>query len=168
MTEITARLSTVLAGRLLLVVVAVALSACEGAESEDAKRLRLSCDEGNTAACNDLGGLYESGEGVPQDFARAATLFKQACIHRPRSVATQRAGETLDDDVRRIGQVIERRPDTCPHCGGAVEVMPELTLAELLKIIGTLAEVVFSEPAVDEPLQVRVLAHPSHISSEPS
>ncbi len=85
---------------------------------------------------------------------------------RPRSVATQRAGETLDDVVRRMGQVIERRPDTCPHCGGAVEVMPELTLAELLKIIATLAEVVFSEPAVDEPLQVRVLAHPSHISSE--
>ena len=72
---------------------------------------------------------------------------------RPRSVATQRAGETLDDVVRRIGQVIERRPDTCLHCGGAVEVMPELTLAELLKIIGTLAEVVFSEPSVDEPLQ---------------
>ncbi len=87
---------------------------------------------------------------------------------RPRSVATQRAGETLGDVVRRMGQVIERRPDTCPHCGGAVEVMPELTLAELLKIIGTLAEVVFSEPAVDEPLQVSVLVHPSHISSEPS
>ncbi len=87
---------------------------------------------------------------------------------RPRSVATQRAGETLHDVVRRIGQVIERRPDTCPHCGGAVEVMPELTLAELLKIIGTLAEVVFSEPGVDEPPQVSVLVHPSHISSEPS
>ena len=87
---------------------------------------------------------------------------------RPRSVATQRAGEALDDVVRRIGQVIERRPDTCPHCGGAVEVMPELTLAEHLRILTTLAEVVFSEPVVDEPLQVSVLVHPSHISSEPS
>ena len=87
---------------------------------------------------------------------------------RPRSVATQRAGETLDDDVRRIGQVIERRPDTCPHCGGAVEVMSELTLAEHLRILRTLAEVVFSDPALDEPPQVSVLAHPSHISSEPA
>ncbi len=62
---------------------------------------------------------------------------------RARSVATQRAGEALDDVVRRIGQVIERRPDTCPHCGGAVEVMPELTLAEHLRILTTLAEVVW-------------------------
>ncbi len=86
---------------------------------------------------------------------------------RPRSVATLRAGETIDDVVRRIGQVIERRPDTCPHCGGAVEVMPELTLAEHLRILTTLAAVVFSESAVDEPLQIRVpLAHPGHFSSE--
>ncbi len=75
---------------------------------------------------------------------------------RPRSVATLRAGETLEDVVRRIGQVIERRPDTCPHCGGAVEVMPELTLAEYLRIFRTLAEVVFSERVVDEPPQVIV------------
>ena len=87
---------------------------------------------------------------------------------RPRSVATLRAGETLDDVVRRIDQVIKRRPDTCPHCGGAVEVMPELTLAEHLRIIATLAEVVFSEPAVDEPPQVSGLVHPSHISSDPA
>jgi len=33
---------------------------------------------------------------------------------RPRSVATQRAEDTFDDVVRRIGRVIERRPDTCP------------------------------------------------------
>ncbi len=87
---------------------------------------------------------------------------------RPRSVATQRAGETLDDVVRRLGQVTKRRPDTCPHCGGAVEVMPELTLPEHLRIIATLAEVVFSDPAIDEPPQVSVLVHPSHISPEPA
>ena len=77
---------------------------------------------------------------------------------RPRSVATQRAGETLDDVVRRIGQVIKRRPDTCSHCGGAVEVMPELTLAELLRIFRTLAEIVFSEPEELPPIQVFVAA----------
>ena len=77
---------------------------------------------------------------------------------RPRSVATQRAGEALDDVVRRIGQVIARRPDTCPHCGGAVEVMPEISLAEHLRIIATLAEVVFSEPEGLPPIQVQVMA----------
>lgn len=85
---------------------------------------------------------------------------------RPRSVATLRAGETLEDVVRRIGQVIERRPDTCPHCGGAVEVMPELSLAEYARILRTLAGIVFSEPAVDEPIQVNVVAPAGHIPSE--
>ena len=77
---------------------------------------------------------------------------------RPRSVATQRAGEILDDVVQRIGQVIERRPDTCPHCGGAVDVMPELTLAEVLRIFRTLAEIIFSEPEELPPIQVNVVA----------
>jgi len=86
---------------------------------------------------------------------------------RPRSVATQRAGETLDDVVQRIGQVIERRPDTCPHCGGAVEVMPELTLAEVLRIFRTLAEIVFSEPEELPPIQVQVMAGAQIVPQHP-
>ena len=86
---------------------------------------------------------------------------------RPRSVTTHRAGETLDDVVRRIGQVINRRPDTCPHCGGAVEVMPELTLAEHLRILRTLAEIVFSEPEGLPPIQVQVMAGAQVVAQHP-
>ncbi len=82
---------------------------------------------------------------------------------RPRSAATQRAGEALDILVQRIGQVIERRPDTCPQCGGAVEVMPELTLAEHLRILTTLMSILSSESASGLP-EVHVLL-PDHIDS---
>ncbi len=74
MTEITSRLSTALAGKLLLVVVALALFACQ-----DAERLRLSCDDGNATACSNLGFMYQNGEGVTRDLARAASLYQQAC-----------------------------------------------------------------------------------------
>jgi TPR repeat protein len=30
-----------------------------------------------------LGQLYENGDGVPQDYAKAATLYRTACEHRP-------------------------------------------------------------------------------------
>ena len=58
----------------LLVLVSLALFACE-----DAERLRLSCDDGNATACNHLGFMYENGEGVTRDPARAASLYQQAC-----------------------------------------------------------------------------------------
>ena len=73
MTEITARLSTALAA------VALAISACQGGGSQNAETLRRSCDDGDAAACYNLGVLYYNGEGVTQDPARAATLVQQAC-----------------------------------------------------------------------------------------
>ena len=67
----------------LLIVAFLGLSACQDAES-----LRVDCDEGDAIACNDLGVMYQSGEGAPQHVARALSLYQQACdgeeiaIHR--------------------------------------------------------------------------------------
>ena len=37
------------------------------------------CDGGEMAGCANLGVLYESGNGVPQDFERARVLYQKAC-----------------------------------------------------------------------------------------
>ena len=63
----------------LLVLVSLVLSAGQDAEGQEAERLRLSCDDGNATACNDLGLLYQNGEGVTQDYTRAASLYEIAC-----------------------------------------------------------------------------------------
>ena len=58
----------------LLIVAFLGLSACQDAES-----LRVDCDDGGAIACYELGVMYQSGEGATQDFARAASLYEQAC-----------------------------------------------------------------------------------------
>ena len=48
--------------------------------SQDTERLyQQACDDGDLVACNIFGLLYESGESVPQDPARAVVLFQRAC-----------------------------------------------------------------------------------------
>jgi TPR repeat protein len=37
------------------------------------------CTGGSFDACNNLGTMYRSGEGVPKDFSRAAELYTKAC-----------------------------------------------------------------------------------------
>ena len=47
------------------------------------RALQNACDGGAMQACLDLGNRYRDryrdGEGVPQDFARVASLYEQAC-----------------------------------------------------------------------------------------
>ena len=37
------------------------------------------CDEGNASGCNNLGFLYQNGQGVKQDYQKAAQLYQKAC-----------------------------------------------------------------------------------------
>jgi hypothetical protein len=41
--------------------------------------LSKGCDSGLIRACNDLGVLYANGNGVPQNYFRAAALYSKAC-----------------------------------------------------------------------------------------
>ena len=111
---------------------------------------------------------HRSGLNLPNKYGWAydRALRREPTQRRQPLFLPESPGRGPPDVVRRIGQVIERRPDTCPHCGGAVEVMPELSLAEYARILRTLAGIVFSEPAVDEPIQVNVVAPAGHIPSE--
>ena len=43
--------------------------------AEAMKWFRLAADQGNAAAQNNLGVLYEEGQGVPQDYAVAMKWF---------------------------------------------------------------------------------------------
>lgn len=47
--------------------------------SEIAREEQASCDSGQAKACNRLGLQYEHGDGVPRDYARAASLYSRAC-----------------------------------------------------------------------------------------
>lgn len=40
---------------------------------------REACERGGMRGCSGLGSLYQYGQGVPQDYARARQLFQQAC-----------------------------------------------------------------------------------------
>jgi TPR repeat protein len=49
---------------------------------DDAKELESNCDAGNLDACVKLGEMFTSGpayDNVPQDYARAVSLFQKAC-----------------------------------------------------------------------------------------
>ena len=58
-----------------------------GAKAEDAgdyqkaaRYYEKACDANHAAACNDLGFLYGEGQGVSQDYKRAAALYKRRAI----------------------------------------------------------------------------------------
>ena len=45
----------------------------------DAAKYQKECDSGNFIACGILGNMYATGEGVKQDYSKAAKLFQKAC-----------------------------------------------------------------------------------------
>lgn len=50
-----------------------------GDPKEGAAYFSFACDGGHVAACVNLASLYERGQGVPEDRARAAELYRQGC-----------------------------------------------------------------------------------------
>jgi TPR repeat protein len=44
-----------------------------------ANSFSASCDAGEPGGCLNLGMLYDNGDGVPHDVARARQLFARAC-----------------------------------------------------------------------------------------
>jgi uncharacterized protein len=53
---------------------ALLLAACS-----QSSRLNLQCLTGDLQHCRQLGDMYAAGSGVPQDFARAASLYERVC-----------------------------------------------------------------------------------------
>ena len=49
------------------------------------KELETNCNDGDIESCSDIGFLYLQGEGVKQDYQKAAELFKKACDGSSRS-----------------------------------------------------------------------------------
>ena len=58
---------------------ALTVWAAPGAAQVTERIYQQACDEGDLTACNVFGLMYETGEGVPRDFARAAELYRRAC-----------------------------------------------------------------------------------------
>ena len=44
------------------------------------QELTKACDGGNAGGCNNLGLMYDKGEGVKQDKFKAVELYKKACL----------------------------------------------------------------------------------------
>lgn len=51
----------------------------QGGEASYASQVERSCDDGVAIDCDHLGGLYEFGDSVKQNQARAAALYERAC-----------------------------------------------------------------------------------------
>ncbi|MEE3705544.1 hypothetical protein V2I29_08185 [Campylobacter sp. CX2-8023-23] len=49
------------------------------AEDLDPKKLEISCDNGDMIACYNLGVLYDDGNGVKQNYQKAAKLYQKSC-----------------------------------------------------------------------------------------
>ncbi|MEE3745253.1 tetratricopeptide repeat protein [Campylobacter porcelli] len=49
------------------------------AEDLDPKKLEISCDNGDMDACYNLGVLYDDGNGVKQNYQKAAKLYQKSC-----------------------------------------------------------------------------------------
>lgn len=56
------------------------LAACGGL-SEEVRKERADCRQGDYSACIDLGDRYQDGDEVEQDLDRAATLYRRTCRH---------------------------------------------------------------------------------------
>jgi hypothetical protein len=59
---------------LLAAAGAIVLAGCSGAS-----RLNLRCMAGDLQRCRQLGDMYANGNGVAQDYARAAALYERVC-----------------------------------------------------------------------------------------
>ena len=66
-------------GTSLLAVLLLCLLPGPAASQDTESLYRQACDDGDLVVCNIFGLMYESGESVPRDPARAAVLFQRAC-----------------------------------------------------------------------------------------
>jgi hypothetical protein len=63
-----------------MVAAASMLLAPAPAAAQSTERLyQQACDDGDLIACNVFGLMFETGQGVPRDIARAAALYQTAC-----------------------------------------------------------------------------------------
>lgn len=77
-----------------------------------ADALQEGCDQGDIAACADLGTRAAQGDGVPQDYARAARLFQHACANGDRGACTDlgilyAVGEGVSKDEIRAQRLFQ-------------------------------------------------------------
>jgi len=84
------------------------------------RALQKACDGGTLEACLDLGNRYRDryrdGEGIPQDFARVASLYEQACDGGDMRGCTNlgnmyQAGDGITQDLSRAASLYERACD---------------------------------------------------------
>jgi acyl-CoA synthetase (AMP-forming)/AMP-acid ligase II len=75
-------------------------------------RLAEACDQGDNAACADLGARSTHGDGVPRDTALAARLFQRACANGAMEACTDlgilyEVGEGVSRDETRAERLFQ-------------------------------------------------------------
>src|SRR5512141_3075477 len=87
---------------------ALLLAACN-----QSSRLNLQCVAGDLQRCRQLGDMYVAGNGVPQDFARAASLYERVCETGVADVCTS-LGDIyahvpgFESEAKRVPALYER------------------------------------------------------------
>ena len=65
--------------RSILLVALIGLLPRAGASQATERLYVEACEAGDLIACNVFGLMYETGDGVPRDLSRAASLYEMAC-----------------------------------------------------------------------------------------
>ncbi len=87
---------------------AIVLAGCS-----DASRLNLRCMTGDLQRCRQLGDMYANGNGVAQDYARAAALYERVCEAGVSEVCNS-LGQIyehvpgFDSELKRVPALYER------------------------------------------------------------
>ena len=94
-----------------------------------AKLLKISCDKNIASGCFNLAFLYEEGEGVARDDAKAAKLYDKACYLGSASACNNlsiqyRQGRGVKKDVKKANELTKKacdagKPQGCTFIGKA-------------------------------------------------
>ena len=94
-----------------------------------ARLLKTSCDKNIASSCFNLAFLYEEGEGVARDDAKAAQLYDKACYIGSASACNNlsiqyRQGRGVKKDVKKANDLAKKacdagKPQGCTFIGKA-------------------------------------------------
>lgn len=94
-----------------------------------ARLLKTSCDKNIASSCFNLAFLYEEGEGVARDDAKAAQLYDKACYLGSASACNNlsiqyRQGRGVKKDVKKANDLAKKacdagKPQGCTFIGKA-------------------------------------------------
>ncbi|MBR2251826.1 MAG: sel1 repeat family protein, partial [Neisseriaceae bacterium] len=81
--------------------------------SQAAQFFKQACEQNHIFACNDLGYLYQQGQGVPLDYAKAFSLYEKSCQAKDASACNNlgtlyKDGQGVKQDFQQANRFFEQ------------------------------------------------------------